>query len=293
MHHPTPAPPGSVIVIVAPSGPFDAAAFDEGLAHLADYELRFGPELIGRSVGFLAGTDEARRLELQSALDAPEARAIWLARGGYGLSRIAHRLDWTGFQLRPKWILGFSDGTVLHQACSAHGVASLHGPNVTSLADATAVDIASLRAALAGAKAGGFDSLRCEVPGRARGPLVGGNLTVLCMLAAAGQLALPPGALLVLEDVDETSYRVDRMLTALLVGGHLDQVAAIALGDFTNCSPGRFGVPVEDVLQRALAPLGVPLASGFPSGHGGRRRTWIHGGQAELDATAGTLMPLP
>lgn len=112
---------------------------------------------------------------------------------------------------------------------------------------------------------------------------------MLCMQAAAGSLELPDGALLMLEDVDETSYRVDRMLTALVVGRHLDRVAAIVLGGFTNCSPGRFQVPVEEVLSRTLAPLGVPMVDGFPSGHGDERRTWIHGGMAQLDSGSGSL----
>ncbi len=112
---------------------------------------------------------------------------------------------------------------------------------------------------------------------------------MLCMEAAAGTLTLPKGALLVLEDVDETSYRVDRMLTALLLGHHLDNVSAILLGGFTNCSPGRFQVPVLEVLLRTLTPLGVPLVDGFPSGHGELRRAWIHGGQADIDAASGTL----
>jgi muramoyltetrapeptide carboxypeptidase len=292
MLHPAHAPPGSVVLVVGPSGPFDEETLKQGLLHLHDYDVRFEPELIGRHAGFLAGSDEARRLELQRALDSSEARAIWLARGGYGLGRIAHQLDWSGFVQTPKWILGFSDGTVLHQACSSRGIASLHGPNVTSLAPGSEADITSLRLALAGKPQAVVRSLRCEIPGRAVGPLIGGNLTVLCMLAAAGHLALPAGALLVLEDVDETSYRVDRMLTALILGHHLDGVAAIVLGDFTNCSPGRFEVPVEDVLLRTLAPLGVPLVFGFPTGHGARRQTWVHGGRAELDAGACTLTSL-
>lgn len=291
MQYPAFAPPGSVVRVVAPSGPFDQVALQRGLDHLHDYEIRWDPSLMGRSRGFLAGSDDARRLELQQALDSSDTQVIWLARGGYGLSRIAHQLDWSAFLRAPKWILGFSDGTVLHQACSSRGIASLHGPNVTSLADASDADVASLRAALAGTPPA-VVPLRFPTPGRAVGPLCGGNLTVLCMLAAAGQLTLPTGALLVLEDVDETSYRVDRMLTALLVGRHLDHVAAIVLGEFTNCSPGRFEVPVEDVLHEALAPLGIPLAVGFPTGHGERRRTWIHGGPAELDARAGTLTSL-
>jgi len=292
MLYPELAPPGTVVRIVAPSGPFEERAFEQGLSELGDYDVRFSADLIGRRLGFLAGDDRARREELQAALDCPEAGVIWLARGGFGLTRIAHQLDWAGFMRRPKWIVGFSDGTALHQACLARGVASLHGPNVTSLAEGERENVASLRAALVGQQPSAW-TVRPWTEGRVVGPLVGGNLTLLCMLAAAGSLALPPGAVLMLEDVDETSYRVDRMLTALQVGGHLERVAGVVLGGFTNCSPGRFEVPVEDVLRRSLFPLGIPVVGDFPSGHGRERRTWIHGAPVELDAAAGTLRPLP
>lgn len=273
---------------MAPSGPFDESALHQGLSHLADYDLRFSPELSQRRLGFLAGDDATRLAELQAALDCPETRVIWLARGGHGLTRIAHRLDFTQFALRPKWIVGFSDGTVLHQAARAHGVASLHAPNVTSLSDHAAPNVDSLRAALVGT----FPSAWQVVPwagGHAVGPLVGGNLTVLCMLAASGALTLPAGAVLFLEDVDETSYRVDRMLTALIVGGYLRQVSGIVLGSFTNCSAGRFDVPTVDVLRRTLSTLGVPVVAEFPSGHGPERQSWVHGGRVTLDGVTGTL----
>jgi len=289
MLHPEPAPPGTVIRVVAPSGPFDEASFQRGLGHFADYDLRFGPEMMGRRSGFLAGDDGARLRELQAALDSEDASVIWLARGGFGLSRIAHRLDWDAFQERPKWVVGFSDGTVLHQACLARNVTSLHGPNVTSLEDDASA--ASLRGALVGSWPNAWP-VSCWIPGPARGPLVGGNLTMLCMLATAGALRLPAGCLLFLEDVDETSYRVDRMLTALIVGGHLAGVSAIVLGGFTNCGPGRFEVPVEEVLLSTLGRLGVPIVAGFPSGHGAERETWLHGGAVELDAEAGLLRSL-
>jgi muramoyltetrapeptide carboxypeptidase len=290
MLYPPLAPPGSIVRIVAPSGPFDESALRHGLSHLADYDVRFPPELSQRRLGFLAGDDATRLTELQAALDCPEASVVWLARGGYGLTRIAHHLDFTRFAQHPKWIVGFSDGTVLHQASRAHGVASLHAPNVTSLSEHDAPNVDSLRDALIGT----FPRTWQVVPwvgGHAVGPLVGGNLTVLCMMAAAGALTIPTGAVLFLEDVDETSYRVDRMLTALVVGGYLRRVSGLVLGSFTNCSAGRFDEPTQDVLRRALSPLGVPVVAEFPSGHGAERQSWVHGGRVTLDGVAGTVTP--
>ncbi|HSC89905.1 MAG TPA: hypothetical protein VLC09_21690, partial [Polyangiaceae bacterium] len=124
------------------------------------------------------------------------------------------------------------------------------------------------------------------------GRLLGGNLTVLFAEAAAGRLALDPSTILVLEDVSETSYRVDRMLVALAQGGHLRSVQAVVLGDFTDCSPGKFDVPVEQTLLDCLRPLGVTVFDGLPIGHGARNRPLLHGAWAKLHTEAdgtGTL----
>ena len=134
-----------------------------------------------------------------------------------------------------------------------------------------------------------FEGLAAWQPGRACGPLVGGNLTVLFTCAAARRLAIPDGAILFLEDVGEAPYRVDRMLSALLVSGTLDGVAGVLLGDFTDAPPGRHGVPMEAVLRERLALLGVPVLAGFPAGHGARNVPLHLGMPAALDGTGGIV----
>lgn len=280
---------GALGRVVAPSGPFDEELFDRGLARLPEFDWQVPSGLRARQHRFFAGTDAARLVELQAALDCPDARIVLAARGGYGLGRIAHQLDWSGFASHPKWIVGFSDVTVLHHACLGAGFASLHAHNATTLASAREEDVEALRSLLAGEASGPWKDLVPLVPGRAEGPLAGGNLTVLAMEAVAGRLRLPSGALLVLEDVSETSYRVDRMLDALLRGGHLDRIGGLIFGDFTDCSEGRFGVPIELVLEEAAARLGRPAVRGFPAGHGERHRPWVHGAPGRLDAAAGQL----
>ncbi|HVU05455.1 MAG TPA: LD-carboxypeptidase [Polyangiaceae bacterium] len=285
---PPPLARGDRVVVVAPSGPFDRALVLRGVAWLRErYEVDFGEALFEQR-GYLAGTDERRREELNRAIADERARAVVATRGGYGLTRIAHALDLSPLRTRPKWLVGFSDVTALHAEASRFGVASIHGHNVAGLGrgDDRARERweAVLRAPTARRR---FDSLTVVRGGRATGPVVGGNLTVLFSSAAAGRLVLPEGAVLLLEDVGEAPYRVDRMLTALLVAGALDRVAGVLLGSFTDSAPGRYGVPVEEVLAERLGELGVPVLAGFPAGHGPENESVVLGVPATLDgATA-------
>jgi muramoyltetrapeptide carboxypeptidase len=240
--------------------------------------------------GFLAGADERRLAELNQALAAPGVRAVVAARGGYGLTRIAHRAAWAGFVREPKWIVGFSDVTALHVEAQRVGVASLHADNLAALGRGDARARSRWLSALEGPPASRrFEGLSCWQSGTASGPLAGGNLTVLATAALAGRLALPHGAVLAIEDVTEASYRVDRVLSALFAGGYFDRVAAVVVGDFTDCSSAPHGVPVEHVLRERLATLGVPVVAGLPFGHGGSNEPLHFGVTARLDAAAGRV----
>lgn len=261
--------PGDRVRVVAPSGPFDRALVLRGLGWLsARYDVAFDEGIFARS-GFLAGGDDRRLAELHAALREPGVRAVIATRGGYGLTRIAHAVDPFALRRDPRWIVGFSDITALHVEAARAGIASLHADNVASLgrgdADAQARFVEALE------KPGTPRRIEGLIPfrgGAAAGPLAGGNLTVLFTCAAAGRLHLPEGCLLVLEDVGEAPYRVDRMLSALLSSGQLDRVAGVLVGDFTDAPPGRYGVPMEEVLRERLGELKVPVAAGLPVGHG-------------------------
>ncbi|MBK8936630.1 MAG: LD-carboxypeptidase [Polyangiaceae bacterium] len=293
---PPPLKPGDRIAVIAPSSPFEAVLGWRGLGFLASrYRLRFdhgglrSPGGASRGIfsrtGYLAGDDERRRLELEEALCADDIRAIIAARGGYGALRFCDELPWGAFAERPKWIVGFSDITALHVEATRVGVASLHAPHLTALGRSDAVGRAAFIDALEQpGRARRVEGLSIVAAGRASGPLAGGNLTLLHACAAAGRLALPDRAVLFLEDVTERPYRIDRMLTTLVRGRHLERVAAVALGDFTECAPGPDGVTVESVLAERLAPLRVPVVAGVPSGHGRRNDPLLLGGVASLDA---------
>ena len=286
---PPPLRPGSLIRVIAPSGPFDRALVLRGLGWLGErYRVAFRRDLFSRD-GFLAGSDARRLDELTEALTDATTEAIVTARGGHGLLRIAHAAPFGMLLQRPKWLVGFSDPTVLHLEATRLGIASLHAANVAGLGRADAVTrhewIAALEQPL---------QRRCYVGERwsggcVRGPLAGGNLTLLTMMAATGRLALPAGCILAIEDVTETSYRIDRMLTVLRIGGHLDRVAGFALGQYTDCSSGSFGVPAERVLREALSGL-RPTVAGLEFGHGHPNRPLTMGVDAVLDADRGQLV---
>lgn len=289
MIFPQPLEPGDRIVVVAPSGPFDPELLARGLERLSDYELSGLENLGRRPQGFFAASDDERLADLQNALDCAEAQAIWIARGGYGLARLLPQLSLERFVDAPKWLVGFSDATALHHRLQNLGVASLHASNVTTLASIDNQDESLLRQVLRGNLEASYESLEILREGYHEGTLWGGNLTVLFSEAVAGRLHFPQGTVLFLEDVTETSYRIDRMLNALIAGEHLSGVGAVVLGSFTDCSPGKFNVPVTTVLRDNLLSLGIPVLSGLPSGHGARNAPLPLGAGAILDSASASL----
>ncbi|HTM46734.1 MAG TPA: LD-carboxypeptidase [Polyangiaceae bacterium] len=261
--------PGDPVTVIAPSGPFDVTHFNAGLNRLRQrYTVRMDDGVYACD-GFLAGSDERRLSELNGALREENSRAILIARGGYGLSRITPHADFAALRSWPKWIVGFSDATVLHVEASRAGVASIHGPNVTGLGGE---DEAQWQAYCAHLEAPTAErtvtSLEVWQSGAAQGNLFGGNLSLLHSAAAAGRLDIPAGALLFIEEIGEAPYRIDRMLTALLQAGVFNDVVGVVLGQFHNCEPGDYGVSAEAVVRERLSSLTVPIVAGLQAGHG-------------------------
>ena len=221
-------------------------------------------------------------------MTAPGVKAIVVARGGYGATRIVDRLPWEELARAPKWIVGFSDVTALHAEAMARGVASVHGPNVTGLAAhdpwTRACWLRALERPRAEVEWGDLGVVRA---GSAEGPLVGGNLALVEAMAAAGRWNPPEGAVLALEDVSERPYRLDRMLTSLRLGGHLARLAGIVLGEFSECNPGADGVVAAVVLAERTRDLGFPVVGGAPFGHGARNDAFTLGARARIDGGGG------
>lgn len=293
---------GDRVALVAPCGVVDVDRLEAGASALRSWGLDpvEMPHVRARH-GHTAGTDDQRLSDLQAALDDPAYRAIWTVRGGYGLTRIVDRLDLTGLRRDPRWVVGFSDVTaLLHAVWRRVGLVSCHGQFAgrIHLVEQHPDAAAHLWALLSGvAEPGPLPLLEgaprphAVVRGTATGRLVGGNLALVCAgLGTRNQLATA-GAVLFLEDVNESPYRLDRMLTQLRAGGLLDEVAGIVLGAFVACDPDP-GVPsatVEEVVADRLADLGVPVLAGLPLGHQDRHLALPHGALVRLDADAGIL----
>jgi muramoyltetrapeptide carboxypeptidase len=279
MHVPQALRPGDRVAVVAPSSPFAREAFLAGLAWLGQrYALVVHADVFART-GYLAGDDEHRAQALARAMREPDVRAILVARGGYGATRIVARLPWQ--ELAPRWIVGFSDTTALHLRALAQGHACVHGPHVTGLGASGNPHLAQNRGAWLAtlehpSQPRIWRDLRVLRPPRAetKGPLFGGNLTLLCTMAAAGALEVPDGAIVMLEDVTERPYRIDRMLTSLIDGGHLRRAGAIVFGGFDQCDPGADGTCVGDVLDERTRALDVPVLANAPFGHGERNEAF-------------------
>ncbi|HEY3499526.1 MAG TPA: LD-carboxypeptidase [Polyangiaceae bacterium] len=287
---PPPLRPGARVAVIAPSSPFDRTLVFRGLGWLAGrYRLEWNGSMFDRR-GYLAGSDERRLGELDRCLEDPGLSAVITARGGYGLTRIAERANWAALARHPKWLVGFSDATLLHLFALRAGVASLHGQNVAGLGRGDAHGRERFCASLENPDAARtISGLSAWVKGSARGPLAGGNLTLLESCLSTGRLWLPPGAILALEDVTEQAYRVDRMLSALFAAGVADRIAGVVVGDFTDCPPSR-GVPVMDVLRERLSTLRVPVLAGLRFGHGVWNEPLVIGKSATIDAGRGTLV---
>jgi muramoyltetrapeptide carboxypeptidase len=283
---PPPLEPGDLISVVAPSSPFPRPQLLRGLAWLRDrYQIVARTSLLDRT-GFLAGDDRARARALSEAMTLPGVKAVVVARGGYGATRIVQDLPWDELAQAPRWVVGFSDVTALHAELSARGVASVHAPNVTGLAACDPWTRACWLRALERPHAPvEWRDLTVVRAGIAEGPLVGGNLALVEAMAAAGRWRPPDGAILVLEDVSERPYRLDRMLTSLRLGGHFARIAGVLLGEFTQCEPGPDGVVAAEVLAERTRDLGVPVVAGAPFGHGARNDAFTLGARARIDGT--------
>jgi len=293
--------PGDTVMLVSPSGPARPEPVARGVELLAGWglDVRVGAHAYARQ-GFLAGGDELRAADLNAAFADPTVRGIVCTRGGYGAQRVVDAVDMAAVRRDPKLVVGFSDITALQLALwRGARLATVHGPGASwSDERTTPASARSLRSALMTTdpvvitRDGGETTAPVHVPGTATGPLLGGNLCLLASSVGTPDLPDLSGAILLLEDVGEPPYKVDRMLTQLRRSGALAGVAGVALGQFTDCADG-WEVSVADVLAERLGDLGVPVLGGLPIGHGVGQLTVPVGVPATLDSEAGTLTVAP
>jgi muramoyltetrapeptide carboxypeptidase len=293
--------PGDTVMLVSPSGPAKPERVARGIELLTGWGLRpvLGPNVYARQ-GYFAGADALRAADLNAAFADPEVRGVLCTRGGYGAQRIVDAIDMDAVRRDPKVVAGFSDITALQLALwRSARLATVHGPGAAWLDERTPPASAeSLRAALMSTEPVVVKRVESEetapvaVPGTATGPLVGGNLSLIVSSVGTPDFPDLRGAILLVEDVGEAPYKVDRMLTHLRRAGALDKVAGVAVGQFTDCADG-WAVTVADVLIERLGDLGVPVLGGLPIGHGTGQLTVPVGTSATLDADAGVLNVSP
>jgi muramoyltetrapeptide carboxypeptidase len=289
-----PAPiSGGRIGIFAPSSPYPQDRFAPGVAalHELGFETKLHPQAESRR-GYLAGTDEARVAALHDLLVDPEVNAIIAARGGYGLHRIVDKIDVELLVKSDKPIIGFSDVSVLHGLLQSQAKRiSIHGPVVTQLATLPPADRQRFVEVLRGDPGLRYESRGPTIHGgRAEGRLYGGCLSVVAPLVGTPFLPNLDGAILLLEDVGEATYRIDRLLSHLRLAGVFDRIAGLALGDFVDCKPQREGeMTVEEVIRDIAGDLGLPVLMGLPFGHGSTNQAVPLGAEVILDADARIL----
>jgi len=256
------------------------------------FEVALGRHVLTRE-GYLAGDDDARSADLNAMLLDDGVSAVWFARGGYGTARLLDRIPWRALARRPKPLIGYSDLTALF--CAAIQRANcpcLHGPVVVELGREESYHRPSLRNALAGRRVS-MRLRRSQVlaPGRARGRLIGGNLTVLAHLQGTRFAPDLRGAVLFLEEVGEQAYRIDRSLTQLAMGGAFRGLAAVLVG--RSVVPRRRTFPgdrsFEELLAETFAKLGIPVVIDLPAGHLPGKWTLPLGGMAAVDTAAASL----
>ncbi|HTL09610.1 MAG TPA: LD-carboxypeptidase [Chitinophagaceae bacterium] len=266
---------GDTIGLTCPAGYMPAEKAQACIQRLQQwgYNVMVGKTLGSSSVNYFSGTDEERADELQAMLDDEGIHAILCARGGYGLGRIIDRLHFKQFKKKPKWIIGFSDITVLHAHINSnYGIATLHAPMAGAFNGGEEGNeyVLSLQAALEGRKT------RYQVAahpsnrtGEAVGELVGGNLTLISHLIGSSSSVKTKGRILFIEDTGELLYKIDRMMYQLKRSGKLDKLAALLVGGFTEMTDTErpFGKTVYEIIEDIVAEYDYPVCYNFPVSH--------------------------
>lgn len=237
------------------------------------YEVLVGKTLGSKSKTYFSGTDEERLIEFQAMLDAPEVKAILCGRGGYGVGRIIDQLDFTAFKKNPKWIIGFSDITVLHAHINRNcKTATLHSPMAAAFNDGGYKNkyVQSLRDALEGRKAVySCKPHRYNHKGKVSAELIGGNLALIAHLIGTKSDFQVKGKILFLEDVGEQHYNIDRMMYQLKRSGRFNDLAGLIIGGFTDMQDTErpFGKKVYDIIHELVKEYNYPICFGFPVSH--------------------------
>lgn len=286
--------PGDTVGIVAPASRFPYEELQDGLRMLReDWQLRvIEGDSVQAADGPFAGSDTLRRDDLQRMLDNPDIKAVFAARGGYGCYRIVDRLDLTGFRQSPKWLVGFSDVTVLHSWLTGHDVVSLHGIMPKQFGnEGVAGSLSSLKQWLFGNLPAQYEipGHPLEKQGKSDGQLIGGNLTLLINSLDTPTDLDYRNKILFIEDIDETLFSLDRMMCQLKRSGRLAELAGLVVGQFTDMQISMslpFGKDANRIIAEAVADYDYPVCYDFPAGHVAHNLTLPLGRTVRLQVSA-------
>ena len=281
---------GAIIGIVSTARKISLKEIQPAIKLLQKWELKV---VVGKTIGLedhqFAGTDKERISDLQKMLDNPNIKAIWCARGGYGTVRIIDVLDFTKFKQHPKWIVGYSDVTVLHSHIHNLGFETLHATMPINIIKNSKKAIESLKASLFG------KSIHIKIKsssknkiGTTSGELVGGNLSILYSLLGSKSSINTDGKILFIEDLDEYLYHIDRMMQNLKRNGYFDNLNGLIVGIMTDMNDNTipFGKSAKKIILDTLSEYNFPVCFNFPAGHINDNRAMVFGRKAELNVSS-------
>jgi muramoyltetrapeptide carboxypeptidase len=277
---------GDTVAIISTARKIDTTQLDYALHILNSWGLEViqGSHLLSSFHQF-AGTDEERAVDLQNAINDTKCKSIFCFRGGYGTVRILEKVDFTPLLTQPKWVVGYSDVTALHNMLNNLGLASLHSTMPVNFSTNTSEALLSLKNALFGnSNQYTFDTHPLNKFGEAKGELIGGNLSMLLSLSGTKYDIDTRGKILVLEDLDEYLYHIDRMLWNLKLGGKLANLQGIIIGGFTDMHDNTvpFGMDAYQIISEAVKEYTFPVCFNFPFGHIDDNRALILGKESFL-----------
>lgn len=285
IQHPPFLSQNDVILVISPSGVVNKEAVLQGIDILkeAGYSVEIAPHVFQAHFKFGA-THQQRLADLQYALDHTEAKAIYCARGGFGITHIVDRLDWTEFKKNPKWIVGFSDITALLHAAYQNGYCALHASVLQGLSMISDSNTKSIFDSLKGEFVNLKAQSECNKSGSVKAALIGGNVSLLVHQIGSQTELDYSGKILFIEEVAEPLYHIDRMLLQLKRAGKLENLAGLAVGQFTKLSEEKsmYGQSVQEIILAHCEDYNFPIGFNLPFGHGQENMALVHGNTVTL-----------
>ncbi|WP_330442414.1 S66 peptidase family protein [Flavobacterium sp. C4GT6] len=281
---------GDTVAIVATARKIEAQHLQPAIDLLKSWGLNV---VLGKTIGKennqLAGADWQRATDFQEMIDNPSVKAVWCAKGGYGTVRMIDRVKFDNFKKHPKWIIGFSDATVLHSHINNMDIATIHGIMCVSTLHATSEAKETLRKALFGEKLEyNIEPHSFNKAGKATGELVGGNLSVLYSIVGSESEADYKDKILFIEDLDEYLYHIDRMVMNLKRNGYFKNVKGIIIGGMTKMNDNDipWGHDALEIIKDITKDYNIPICFNFPAGHMKDNRALVMGKEITLEVTA-------